>query len=123
MSQKTKKELAEQAVQVICKSTMVNILVIGEVEEGLTPNLKEMAEAVTKHLELDEAVMENYDKEIENITDETKVQPITNEEAEETREIVYEMCDALKSVKQTMKYVRTVAEMMFLWQPYILSEK
>ena len=103
MSQKTKKELAEQAVQVICKSTM--------------------AEAVTTHFELDEAVMENYDKEIENITDETKVQPITNEEAEETREIVYEMCDALKSVKQTMKYVRTVAEMMFLWQPYILSEK
>lgn len=119
----TNQEKAIQAVNVICKSTMVNILVVGEVQEGLTPNLKEMAEAVTKHFGLDEAVMENYNKEIESITDETKVQPITNEEAEETREIIYEVCDAAESVKDAMKHVRTVAEMMFLWQPYILSEK
>lgn len=123
MSQKTKKELAEQAVQTICKSTMVNILVVDEVEEGLTPLLREMAVAVSKHFELDEAVMENYDKEIQSITDETKVKPISNDTAEETREIVYEMCDAAESVKDAMKYVRTVAEMLFLWQPYILHEK
>ncbi len=117
-----KLEKAEKTVGVICKSAMVNILVIGEVEEGLTPNLEKMAEAVKNHFGLDESVMDSYREQIEGITDETKVPQITNEEAEETREIVYEMCDAADSVKEAMQYVRTVADMMFLWNPVLINE-
>lgn len=117
-----KLEKAENAVGVICKSAMVNILVIGEVEEGLTTNLEKMAEAVTNHFGLDESVMENYRKKIEEISEETSVPQISNDEAEETREIVYEMCDAADSVEEAMLYVRTVADMMFLWNPVLINE-
>ena len=117
-----KLEKAENAVGVICKSAMVNILVIGEVEEGLTTNLEKMAEAVTNHFGLDESVMENYRKKIEEISEETSVPQISNDEAEEPREIVYEMCDAADSVEEAMLYVRTVADMMFLWNPVLINE-
>ena len=117
-----KLEKAENAVGVICKSAMVNILVIGEVEEGLTTNLEKMAEAVTNHFGLDESVMENYRKKIEEISEETSVPQISNDEAEETREIVYEMCDTADSVEEAMLYVRTVADMMFLWNPVLINE-
>lgn len=117
-----KLEKAENAVGVICKSAIVNILVIGEVEEGLTTNLEKMAEAVTNHFGLDESVMENYRKKIEEISEETSVPQISNDEAEETREIVYEMCDAADSVEEAMLYVRTVADMMFLWNPVLINE-
>lgn len=117
-----KLEKAEKAVGVICKSAMVNILVIGEVEEGLTTNLEKMAEAVTNHFGLDESVMENYRNKIEEISEETSVPQISNDEAEETREIVYEMCDTADSVEEAMLYVRTVADMMFLWNPVLINE-
>ena len=117
-----KLEKAEKTVGIICKSAMVNILVIGEVEEGLTPNLEKMAEAVKNHFSLDESVMENYRKKIEEISEETSVPQISNDEAEETREIVYEMCDAADSVEEAMLYVRTVADMMFLWNPVLINE-
>ena len=117
-----KLEKAENAVGVICKSAIVNILVIGEVEEGLTSNLEKMAEAVTDHFGLDESVMENYRKKIDEISEEISVPQISNDEAEETREIVYEMCDAADSVEEAMLYVRTVADMMFLWNPVLINE-
>ena len=101
---------------------MVNILVIGEVEEGLTPNLEKMAEAVKNHFGLDESVMENYRKKIEEISEETAVPQITNEDAEEAREIIYEMCDATESVAEAMAHVRTVADMIFIWNPVLINE-
>lgn len=117
-----KLEKAEKTVGIICKSAMVNILVIGEVEEGLTPNLENMAEAVKNHFGLDESVMENYRKKIEEISEETSVPQITNEDAEEAREIIYEMCDAAESVAEAMAHVRTVADMIFIWNPVLINE-
>lgn len=117
-----KLEKAEKAVGVICKSAMVNILVVGEVQEGLTTDLEKMAEAVKVHFGLDESVMDSYREQIAGITDETVAPKITNDKAEETREIVYEMCDAADSVKDAMQYVRTVADMMFLWNPVLINE-
>ena len=117
-----KLEKAENAVGVICKSAMVNILVIGEVEEGLTTNLEKMAEAVTNHFGLDESVMENYRNKIEEISEETSVPQIKNEDAEEAREIIYEMCDATESVAEAMAHVRTVADMIFIWNPVLINE-
>lgn len=122
--EKTKQEKAIQAVQVICQSAKMNIVNTEEIDEGLTPHLEEMASAVQKHFGLDESVMDDYRKEIDYFRGEwedAEIKHITHEQAEETREIVYEMCDSLGSTEEIMHYVRTIAEMLFVWNPMLVS--
>lgn len=122
--EKTKQEKAIQAVYVICQSAKMNIVNTEEVDEGLTPHLEKMASAVQKHFGLEESVMDDYRKEIDYFRGEwedAEIKHITHEQAEETREIVYEMCDSLGSTEEIMRHVRTIAEMLFVWNPLLVS--
>lgn len=120
----TKQEKAIQAVQVICKSAKMHIVNTEEIDEGLTPHLEKMATAVQKHYGLNESVMDEYRKEVDYFRGEwkeTEIKHITHEQAEETREVVYEMCDSLSSTEEIMHYVRTIAEMLLVWNPLLVN--
>lgn len=124
LEEKTNHRKAEQAVEVICKSAMLHVINTEEVHEGLTPLLEDMADVVADYYGLEESVMNNYRREMavfDSKWESIEVEHITHEQAEETREIIYEMCDAFDSVKDAMKYVRIVAEMLYVWNPLLVN--
>lgn len=120
----TNQEKAIQAVNVICKSAKLHVINTEEVHEGLTPLLEDMADEVADYYGLEESVMDDYRKEMavfDGKWESIEVEHITHEQAEETREIIYEMCDAFDRVKDAMKYVRIVAEMLYVWNPLLVN--
>ena len=124
LEEKTNRRKAEQAVEVICKSAMLHVINTEEVHEGLTPLLEDMADVVADYYGLEESVMNNYRREMavfDSKWESIEVEHITHEQAEETREIIYEMCDAFDSVKDAMKYVRIVTEMLYVWNPLLVN--
>lgn len=124
LDEKTNLKKAEQVVEVICKSAMIHVINTEEVHEGLTPLLEDMADVVADYYGLEESVMHEYRKEMsvfDGKWDAIEVEHITHEQAEETREIIYEMCEAFDSVKDAMKYVRIVAEMLYVWNPLLVN--
>lgn len=120
----TTQEKAVQAVDVICKSAKLHVINTEEIHHGLTPMLEDMADVVSDYYGLDESVMKNYREEMAVFDTKwecVEVEHITHEQAEETREIIYDMCEAFDTVKDAMKYVRIVTEMLYVWNPLLVN--
>lgn len=109
---------AEESVRTIMKAAMVSIFAMDTCDEELLERLEQTAERLQKTFGLDGDIMDEYRskvaaaKEVGIITSE-----LYHSEAEQVRDVIYEMCDRLDDPKEVMKHVRTAGEIIDIWDP------
>lgn len=102
------------AIQTISKVAAINILVVDEIDEGLTPQLELTAKAVKEHYGLDDAVMAEYQEVIQKTKEAEKTEGVPDQLIEEAIEVIYRVCDKLDNPKGIMSHVRNAREMMYV---------
>lgn len=108
----------KQCIQTLMKTAVTVVFTLDECGEELSGRLEETAESLQKTFRLDEKIMEEYRS---TVTAAKEIQKLSSElcyaEAEQARDVIYEMCDCLDNPKEIMKYVRTACEMLDVWNP------
>ena len=117
MTELEKKNRAEKAIQTLCKTAIVTIVTMDEVEEGLPPQLEYTAKAIQQEYRLKDAVMDEYHAEIAKAIESTWADGIAYRDAEDARDVIYEMCDRLSDCCEVMQHVRNASEMLYIWMP------
>lgn len=114
---KVTKEQAEKAIQTICKAASIYIYLTDIIEEGLAPQFEATATALRKHFGLDDSVMNEYRNGIEKAKTADKADNILFTDAEEARDIVYQMCEELTEPAEIMQHVIAMREMLYIAEP------
>ena len=118
MLNEQEKTKAEESVRIIMKAAMVKIFAVDPCCEDVLKRLEQTAESIRKTFGLDGKIMNEYRskvaaaKEVGIITSE-----LYHSEAEQVRDVIYEMCDRLDDPKEVMKHVRTAGEIIDIWDP------
>ena len=110
----TAHDKAKDAIKAISKAAAIHAVVTNEIEEGLTPELEELAIAIQKHYELEDTVMEEYRAEVSEAIEKEKADDIPHQEIEGAVDVIYEMCNHLKSPRKIMRHVFNAREIMYL---------
>ena len=109
-----KLEEAKNAIRTISKAAAINAIVNDEVEEGLTPELEELAITIQKHYELDDTVMEEYRAEVSKAIEKEKAEDIPHQEIEDAVDVVFIVCNSLENPHKIMQHVFNAREIMYL---------
>ena len=104
-------------LRAICQTAVRVWILMGEEGGDLENRLGEIAESIIDTYELGESVLTEYQSTIKGAK-ELKLQPkkkLTVTEAENTREMIFALCDTLTDPSTIMKYVRTSCELVDIW--------
>ena len=118
MLNEQEKTKAEESVRIIMKAAMVKIFTVDPCGEDALQRLEQTAESIRKTFGLDGKIMDEYRIKVAAATE---VGIITSElyhaEAEQVRDVIYEMCGRLDDPKEVMKHVRSAGEIIDIWNP------
>lgn len=108
----------ERSIQTICKTAIMVVSTLEEEGSDLVDSLECAAESICKVFGMDEKAMENYRAALESSKELTLnlAEPVTYQEAESAREMIYALCDRLDDPKKIMQHVRTATEMLYVWE-------
>lgn len=115
MADMEKREQAEMSVRALGKSAAVSVVTLEET--SLSDQFAYTAEAICRAYGLDGSVMEEFRQEVAKAEDSSWADGIPYQDAENARDLIYEMCDRLTDPKEIMRHVRNASEMLYVWVP------
>ena len=117
MKENETREQAELAIRTLGKSAAV--AVVTQETSSLSDQFAYTAEAVCRTYGLDGNVMEAFWQEVTKVEDSICADAIPYQDAEITRDLIYDMCDQFNDPKEIMRHVRTATEMLYIWLPSV----
>lgn len=123
-----KKSTPEQAlanIDILMKTAVAVILTIDDAGDNLVNELEYTAKSIHQAFGLDESVMSEYQQAINAAQKTASItsNPVRYQEAENTRDMIYELCDGLDDPKEIMRHIRTASELMYVWMPNVTADK
>ena len=119
-----KKSTPEQAlanIDILMKTAVAVILTIDDAGDNLVNELEYTAKSIHRAFGLDESIMSEYQQAINDAKSTASIvsDSVRYQEAENTRDMIYELCDGLDDPKEIMRHVRTANELLNVWFPNI----
>lgn len=115
MADMEKKEQAEMSVRTLGKSAAAAVTSLEET--SLSDQFAYTAEAICRAYGLDGSAMEEFRQEVAKAEDSSWSDSIPYQDAENARDVIYEMCDQLTDPREIMRHVRSASEMLYIWDP------
>ncbi len=103
-----------KAIGTICRAAKIIIVVNGDYEEGTVPKLEETAEALVRHFDLGDEIMQKYREEIEQAKTLDSTLGIALMDVDDAQDVIYEMCRSLTDPQEIMTHVFIAREMRFV---------
>ena len=111
-------ERMERAVRTIYRTAAAVYDIMEEDGRELMGRLEQAAAALRQHSGAGEEAEAEYRETLEKIRQgETPKLRVSFHEAEQARDVLYELCDRLEDPKEIMGHVRTAGEMLDVWEP------
>ena len=111
----TKQEQAKKAIETLCKTASAFVASRDNPEDSDARQLKITAVAIAKEFALDDKIMKEYDEMIEKTIETSWTDGIPYKDAEDARDIIYEMCDRLNDPREIMLHVKNASEVLYTW--------
>lgn len=106
-------------INTLCRTALEVIEVMGiDGESDLVDRLGQTADAIAAQYEMEPELMENFHAIIDWSRKRISLdkEDICYNDAENTKEMIYTLCDSLNDPKDIMCHVRTADEMMAVWE-------
>lgn len=121
--EKSNPEQALANINILKKTAVTVILTIDDAGDNLVNELEYTAKSIHQAFGLDESVMSEYHQAINDAKSTVSIVsgPVRFQEAENTRDMIYELCDGLDDPKEIMRHVRTSSKLLNAWLPSIFT--
>lgn len=116
MSKITKNQ-AKKAINTICKAALLNYFLLDELDEGLTLELLETANALRQHTGLDDYLVDDFEQWVQDEPEDILSIEIPYADGGRARAIVYNMCKECPDSEDISRHLDHMQDMMYLLNP------
>lgn len=120
MLDENSKQNIRKHINTICVTAITVLETLGNDEDyDLVDRLTQTAEAIATHYEMEPELMEEFHSLINAARKKANLDEkhFRFNDVEQTKEMIYALCDNLTDPKEIMNHVRTADEMIAVWEP------